>query len=159
MSGRENGYGCRRASDLFPSPERRQSVCLGLCSDRFGADNSRGSVPSHRNWTIPGGLEGNTGELRNYSGRPQKTCLGSQEAGRGPEETRSGGERARGIEGLCQRCRCRTHGTASTFAATTGAEGITTGAEGECQSNHRGRSSGHSKPYASNRFREDFSSL
>src|SRR6266481_4091496 len=50
---RENGYGCRRASELFPSPEKRQSVWLfdsaGRCSDRFGADNSCGSVPTRRN--------------------------------------------------------------------------------------------------------------
>src|SRR5262249_13112255 len=95
MSGRENGYGCRRAGELFPSPKRRQSVRLGPGSDRFGADNSRGSVPSHRHETTQGGLEGNTGEFRNNSGRPQKTCLGGQEAGRGPEGTRSEGERAR----------------------------------------------------------------
>ena len=41
---------------------------------------------------IAHGLEGNTGELQNYSGRPQRTCIGGQEAGRGPEETRAGGE-------------------------------------------------------------------
>ncbi len=40
MSGRENGYGCRRAGELFPNPERRQSICLGTGSDRFGDDNS-----------------------------------------------------------------------------------------------------------------------
>ena len=51
---RENGYGCRRASELFPSPEKRQSVWLfdiaGPCSDRYGADNSCRSVPTHRNY-------------------------------------------------------------------------------------------------------------
>src|SRR6266576_6651548 len=99
MSGRENGYGCRRAGELFPNPERRQSICLGTGSDRFGADNSRGSVPSHRNETTQGGLEGSTGELRNYSGRPQKTCLGGQEAGRGREETRARGEGAQATTG------------------------------------------------------------
>src|SRR5215471_3131374 len=30
-------------------------------------------------------LDYNTGELRNHSGRPQKTCIGGQEAGRGSE--------------------------------------------------------------------------
>src|SRR5262245_51985340 len=50
-----------------------------------------------------------------HSGRPQKTCIGGQEAGRGPEETRAGSEGAQ---------------------ATTGAEEITTGAEGERQSHH-----------------------
>src|SRR5262249_41618275 len=64
---------------------------------------------------VPDGLKGNTGELRNDSGRPQKTCIGGQEAGRRPEETRAGGEGAQ---------------------ATTGAEEITTGTEGERQSHH-----------------------
>src|SRR6516164_1667076 len=45
----------------------------------------------------------------------KKTCIGGQEAGRRPEETRAGGEGAQ---------------------ATTGAEEITTGPEGECQSHH-----------------------
>jgi hypothetical protein len=50
---RENGYGRRRANELFGSPEKRQSVSLfdiaGRCSDRFGTDNSCGSVPTRRN--------------------------------------------------------------------------------------------------------------
>src|SRR5262249_30418537 len=49
----ENEYGCRRASELFPSPEERRSVWLfdiaGPCSDRFDADNGYSRVPTHRN--------------------------------------------------------------------------------------------------------------
>src|SRR5260370_34145204 len=50
----------------------------------------------------------------------RKRALGGQGAGRGPEETRAGGE--------------------GTQATTTGAEEITKGAEGERQSHHHARS-------------------
>src|SRR6516162_434690 len=106
--------GCERARRR---QELRAAWLLDITQylDRFSACDSCGNVPTHRNLTIPDGLKGNTGELRNDSGRPQKTCIGGQEAGRRPEETRAGGEGAQG---------------------TTGAEEITTGTEGERQSHH-----------------------
>src|SRR5262249_6891907 len=106
--------GCERAR-RHQEPRAAWLLDITQYLDRFSACDSCGNVPKIVIIRFQTSSNATQEQFAAANSRHQKTCIGGQEAGRRPEKTRAGGEGEQ---------------------ATTGAEEITTGSEGERQSHH-----------------------